>query len=167
VAGSLAHTTSASLSRVIIAIIMAAIASAVSRGGRGGRGRDACRPLVIGIAGASCAGKSSLSQRIHTHFQCRGRILCQDNFATIPLRTYPNPAPQEGADSSDDRSKQEFVDVFGKPVNISEVNSWWNWEEAETIDVPVFVDTIERAVSEAQELGDTVFLVEGFVLLEG
>jgi uridine kinase len=158
VAGSLAHTTSASLSRVIIAIIMAAIASAVSRGGRGGRGRDACRPLVIGIAGASCAGKSSLSQRIHTHFQCRGRIL---------LRTYPNPAPQEGADSSDDRSKQEFVDVFGKPVNISEVNSWWNWEEAETIDVPVFVDTIERAVSEAQELGDTVFLVEGFVLLEG
>ena len=100
-------------------------------------------PALIGIAGASCSGKSTLSNRLHSIFACRNDVICQDIFATndIPLLA------GTGTGSSSTVS-----------------NKWHNWECMETMNTLSLIETIVNARERSRALGDKVLLVEGFLL---
>jgi pantothenate kinase-related protein Tda10 len=122
--------------------------------------------VIVGIAGPSCSGKTSLSSQLFEFFQCDGShgggVLCQDDFATVPLQLYPLDDPDSAGNAA-----PGTTDPCTSWSTAKSRNSWLNWEAAETMDIPSFVKTIEEAAMAAAKMGDKYFFVEGFVLLEG
>ena len=107
------------------------------------------RPIVVGIGGASCSGKSTAAKSLHHIYQCKGSIVCQDAYAT-------NPRPIVSL---------QYNSLL--PAPDGDANLWEDWESLDTIDIDLFVSVVNDAVTTAQELEDAIVVVEGFLLFAG
>ena len=105
------------------------------------------KPIVVGIGGASCSGKSTAAEALHKLFQCRSRVVCQDIYATNPLN-----------EASFERNHEGLA---------SRVDTWLNWESLDTINIDSFVSAVNDAVTTAEEVGDKIVVVEGFLIFAG
>jgi uridine kinase len=106
--------------------------------------------IVIGIAGPTNAGKSTLAKIIHETLSCKSPILCQDDFAR-------NRIPVQESDTAHDYLVNGELKSMG-PCG------WKNWECLETISTEDFITAIQEARVEASFVGDPVLIVEGFLL---
>ena len=100
-------------------------------------------PIVLGICGASCSGKTTAAATLHRLFQCKNPVVCLDIYAT-------NPLPVTCFEREDGRT-----------------DTWLNWESLETINVESFVVAVKNAVVAATQHGDKLVIVEGFLIFAG
>ena len=122
-------------------------------GGLGGEGART-RPLVVGVCGMTCSGKSTVTAGLKVHASQRGSslpVLCLDDFF------------HEWMFAACEASAEAHPESVLVPSGAGGRRAWKNWEAGHCIDWGAFVAALRAEVATH---GAPLVVVEGFLLLE-
>jgi hypothetical protein len=130
--------------------------SAANGGGGSGGG-----PLIVGIVGVSCSGKSTVASRLSEALNGEGAppALCQDNYFDYDAYGTDD-CPLESVQSGPSRMERRSMGRVAPETRV-----WKDWESPRGIRWAEFGVAIDNAVSAAERQGLPFVVVEGFLLL--